>query len=421
MLPVYKTDTGFNLTGQGQVIDHCLQLARFDQADLLDNRLASESFDPAWMDALAGHVADFHLAEQPVAAAQVDHAALLSEHIDANLMVAADHPEAIDAETLERLRRYAAASAGRLGTLLADRQQQGHVRRCHGDLHLRNIVLIDGEPRPFDRIEFNDQFAIIDTMNDAAFLVMDCDARGRPDLAMRFISRYLERSGDYAGVALPPHYCCYRAGVRGKVACLLADELEGTEKAQQLAEARHYFTLAADYCTATQPKMIAIGGLSGSGKSHLALQACGIEHAIIIRSDATHLRLAAAHPELKRYGEEMNRLTYTAMCEATTATIRADFTTILDATFLQSWQREQIHVLAESLGSELHCYWLEMEPGSLKNRIEARSRGGHDISEADLAVLELQLRHYQRPAEPWITFIESSETWPPQSGEPQTV
>lgn len=413
VLPVSQAGDCFRLGEPDHIVDYCLKMRRFKQADLLDRRLLDDRFEPRWMDLLAAQVARFHQNTEVCRGGETGTAGQLADHIAANLQVAGAHPAAADRKMLETLKSFAESEYDRCQAQLGKRQRQGFIRDCHGDLHLRNITLVDGAPRIFDCIEFNDEYRRIDTLNDAAFLLMDCDAHDRPDLGLRFLSRYLEQSGDYGGLALLNLYLFYRAGVRGKVACLLADELEdGTERDLQLAEAKRYFELAASYTCRKQPGLFAVGGLSGSGKSHLALLGAGQQRAIIIRTDATRKRIAPDYPELELYGKQMHEKTYAAMFAAARQCIEAGWPVILDATFLHPDSRRQAKELADSCGLPLHFYWLDIEADTLRKRVVGRQKRGTDISDADLAVLEMQLARYQRPAEPYIRFLPSAESWP---------
>ena len=414
VLPVYQQR---GLQGHGKIIDYCLKMVQFDQSGLFDQKLAHGELNPQWMDDLATDVVHFHAAAEINNDPDINHAALLTEHIHDNLSIAARHADVagtaiIDADKLHRLATWAESTLQNKQTALAQRQYEHHIRHCHGDMHFRNITLIDGKPTLFDCIEFNDAYRIIDTMNDVAFLIMDCDAHGRPDLGMRFLSRYLEFGGDYAGLALLPLYLFYRAGVRGKVACILANELPAAQQPPQWQEAARYFNLALRYTRASRPALFAIGGLSGSGKSHLALDGCGKERAIMIRSDATRKRIAADFPYLELYGKPMHIHTYKAMFDAARTALAAGFSVILDATFLHPDSRQQVHALAKACDVPLHFFWLDVDTPTLKTNIRRRQQSGHDISDADLTVLDLQLAEYQRPSEAWVRFLKTADDWP---------
>jgi len=424
VLPVYKRDDQYLLdcpNGDGAIVDYCLRMIQFDQDDLFDVRLEQGRFSSGWMDQLAESIARFHQkAETSPYIETFGEPKLLLDHIEESLHIAETHQQAgVDAKILEELRGKSRKQFDAIRKELTVRQQEHHIRNCHGDLHLKNIALIHGNPTPFDCIEFSDEFRMIDTMNDVAFLVMDCDARERPDLGYRFLSRYLEQTGDYEGLRPLPLYLSYRAGVRGKVSCLSADTpyLQPHETEALYQAARHYFTLAERYLAAGKPRLYIIGGLSGSGKSHLALRGAGHERAIIIRSDATRKRIAGNHSTLPLYGKEMHRLTYQAMFEAAEKALRASFSVILDATFLHPASRVEAVELAGRLQVPFTFYWLDMDEQLLRERVSQRTAENSDISDADLEVLKMQLKEYRRPQEAYVTFIRNSERWPPGTAE----
>lgn len=396
------------LGGDGEVVDYALKMTQFEQHDLLSRRLQQGGFDPAWMDQLATTIARFHRDSAPHP--ERDAATLLAAHLQENLRIGRQYAAQHQAHTsLTTLDHFLATALPALMPQLHQRQAQ--IRDCHGDLHLNNIALYQGEPIAFDCIEFNDDYRIIDCMNDVAFLVMDCDARGHHGLGMRFLARYLEQSSDYAGLSLLPLYLIYRATVRAKVACLLATEAtESHEAAWQ--EAADYFDLAASYCAPRRPHLFAVGGLSGSGKSHLAnlgMAQCG---ALSIRTDAVRRRIAPQHRHLPRYSDAMHRLTYQQLFADAEAALEAGFSVILDATFLHPKSRRSVQQLAQRCAVPLHFFWLNIPPEQLRENIRQRQ---HDISEADLDVLEQQLRDYHSPQEPFIHHLSSANHWPASS------
>lgn len=416
VLPIGKKDGHYQLSGGDEICDYCLKMVQFRQEDLLDRRLSAGSFDPAWMDVLAADIAQFHSkAEHGVDIARFGAQSFIEAHVYANLEVGRTLAgQAASPETIDALQRfYQGFFASHTGQF-AERQEKQHIRACHGDLHLKNITVFRGKPCVFDCIEFNDEFRMIDVMNDVAFLAMDCDARQRPDLGRRFLSRYLEITGDYSGLELLPLYLSYRAGVRGKVACLLSRDpgLNEAAQRQQLTEAQAYFSLAERYANMPKPCLYVIGGLSGSGKSHLALTALAHIPAIIIRSDATRKRLAKKHAGLPLYGQEMNARTYGAMHKAAEIALTAGFPVILDATFLRQEDRQRARSQAESLNLPCHILWLDVDEAQLRHRIRERAAAGVDVSDADLSVLELQLAKYKRPTEADVIFLTSSDHWP---------
>jgi len=416
VLPINQAGGSYQLGNTDNIQDYCLKMLQFSQDDLLDRRLDNGSFDPAWMDVLAKDIATFHATAETNRAIQAfGDTHFLREHITANLHVAKEHAgTVIKSGQLNAIRQFSETFIHKHAKDFEVRQREGRIRDGHGDLHLKNIALFQGRPMVFDCIEFNDEYRMIDTMSDVAFLVMDCDARARSDLGFRFLSRYLEFSGDYDGLTVLPLYLSYRAGVRGKVACLLSDDqgLDVGEKSRQSTEATRYFNLAESYTSSPNPRLFAIGGLSGSGKSHMALLGCGIEHAIIIRSDATRKRIAGKHKQSDLYGPEMNAETYETMFRTAKIALAAGFSVILDATFLRQADRERIRALAKSENVKNRIFWLDVDESSLREHINQRIRVKKDVSDADLDVLEMQLANYQRPQDADICFLSSAKKWP---------
>jgi len=403
------------------VFEYCIKMQQFDDDALLANHLHRGIVDAAWMDDLAKDIAAFHrTAEQGEAISAFGEPEYLMQHITSCLDSAARHPESIEPILIADIGQRAAEHIRALRKVFARRIAQGHIRDCHGDLHPGNIALYQGRPMIFDCIEFSPEYRAIDTLSDAAFLVMDCDASGRADLAFRFLSRYLEHCGDYDAMPLLALFLAYRAAVRGKVACLLAEDasISDAMKSSKLAEATHYFTLASDYLNKPAPAcphaigLHAVGGLSGSGKSHLSLLGCGMERAIIIRSDATRKRIAPLHPDLPLYSDAMHRLTYQAMFDAAGEVLKAGWSVILDATFLSPDERQRARELAAATHVPCRFIWLDVPEEKLRHNVRQRGLQGLDVSDAGITVLEAQLADYVRPAESDMLLLNSANTWP---------
>ena len=233
------------------------------------------------------------------------------------------------------------------------------MREGHGDLHLNNIAVIDGEVTVFDCIEFNDELRWIDVMSEVAFTTMDLADRGRPDLAHRFVNAYLELTGDYAGLAVLPFYLVYRAMVRAKIACLRSGQLPaGDERAALVAEYRGYVDLATHYARPPRPAILVTHGLSGSGKTTLTqglLEAIG---AIRIRTDVERKRLHGLDAQARSgsgldeglYTADATERTYRRALELAEGVAAAGGVAIVDGTFLKRWQRDLFRARAAELG-----------------------------------------------------------------------
>jgi predicted kinase len=285
-----------------------------------------------------------------------------------------------------KLRALAEAHA----TLAASRG----ARRCHGDLHLRNIVLWQGRPAPFDCIEFNEWFTDIDPLYDLAFLLMDLDHRGHAGLAVEVFNAWAERMAAepgaepetaYGGLALLPFFKACRAGIRAKVGALAAREAHGADAGARLAEARAYLDLALRYLAEPQhPRLIAVGGLSGSGKTTLARALAVRLGAVVLRSDAIRKgqwgvdvtqRLPAA-----AYAPEVSVKVYDAMLARARMALQGGACVILDAAHLRPAEREQAGALAVELGIPFTGLWLEAPVAAMKARLAARPPGASDAT-----------------------------------------
>jgi len=404
VVPITGSEQAPRVEGDGPAIEYAVKMRRFAQDDLLERVLERGALSPALIDELAAQVARFHaeVARAPAggrfgSAQSIVGAALQNFDQLAPLLTTQ-----ADSAALEGLRRWTAAQSERLAAIFDGRQRAGFVRECHGDLHLGNIVLVDGAVRIFDAIEFNPELRWIDLINEIAFLAMDLATRRRNDLAWRYVNRYLEHTGDYDGVRLLRYYLVYRAIVRAKVAAIRATQPDSDARERQALEDkyRRHLALAEHFAQQARPALVIHHGLSGSGKtscSEAVLEALG---AIRIRSDVERKRmhgLTAAQRTGAAVGEGLYDAqatlgTYERLAELARACLAGGFPTLVDAAFLQRAQREAFRALARSLAVpfRIACFTAPVEV--LRARVAARQRQGGDASDAGLAVLERQLR-----------------------------
>lgn len=299
------------------------------------------------------------------------------------------------------------ALIARQHALLMHRLQNGWTRECHGDLHLSNLVLLENHITAFDCIEFSPMLRWIDPLSDVAFLFMDCLFRDRADLAYAFVDGYLDASGDYEGARLLNFYAVYRSMVRAKIAALRRDQLAG--QARQQAEDRcvQHMQWARSWLRRPPGILVLMCGLSGSGKSYLAGPLAVCLPALRLRSDVARKSLAGLAPECSAaspvgegiYAVSHNDEVYGYLAQLTAELIAAGENVIIDATFLASREREVFLALASAQGSHgviVHC---DAPPSVLRQRIIARAAQGKDPSDANLAVLEDQLRRFQSPTQ----------------------
>jgi uncharacterized protein len=402
--------------GDGPVLDHAVRMREFPQDDLLPRVLARGELTAALVEALAIEVAAFH---RRVDAAPGDGpygvpADILHYAVQNFTQVRklADFPG--DAHALSGLESWTSSAYAALRPVLAERRRGGFIRECHGDLHLGNIALVGDRLTIFDCLEFNPELRWIDTMSEAAFLAMDLADRGHPDLSHRFVSAYVEATGDYDGVAVLRFYLVYRAMVRAKVACLRALPLgTGAPRATLLDECLGYVDLARHYAAPSRGAVVITHGLAGSGKSTLAQALVDALGAIRIRADVERKRLhglaandrsgSAIGADL--YAADATERTYARVAEAAGQVAEARHVAIADAAFLRRAHRDRFRSLAATLGVPYVIVDCTAAESTLRARIDARARRGNDPSEADAAVLDHQLRTQEPLAPDEMPFV----------------
>jgi aminoglycoside phosphotransferase family enzyme/predicted kinase len=378
-------DGGLALDGEGALVDAVVRMRPFDQAGLLD-RLAGQGPLPGnLVDALAADIAALHAAAD--VSADRAGAARMARVLDVNAaafsasgLLGEDEARALDRLFRDGLARHAA--------LLDSRAAAGFVRRCHGDLHLRNICTLRGRPVIFDCLEFDEDLATTDVLYDLAFLVMDLWNRGQRAAANRVMNRYCDATGEAAGLALLPFLVAVRAAVRAHV----------TAAAGAAGEARTYLDLAGEALAPEAPVLLAVGGLSGSGKSTLATLVAPslgpLPGARILSSD--RLRKArfgmGATERLgpEAYRPEVSTAVYGAMREGAAAVLSAGHAVIADAVHARPGEREAVEAVARSAGCRFTGIWLDVPPERLKARVAARQG---DPSDATVGTVEAQLSY----------------------------
>ncbi len=378
------------------IIEYLVEMRRFPESARLDHLLDRGALRAEWMDAFARRIAAFH---QGLPGAPVDspfgHADAVWAPMAQNFEQLREHPcEA--PEWLDRIEQWSLAEFERLRDCLTQRQREGHVRECHGDLHLANMAWVDGQPLVFDCIEFDPALRWIDPINEVAFLLMDLHAREHPGLGWRFLDGWLAITGDFSGLALLRFYLVYRALVRAKVEAIRADQRDGAG-----AGVSRYLRVARDFIAEPRPRLILTRGLSASGKSTLSLRLVERLGAIRLRSDVERKRLfglpvdasARAAPGEGIYGVDASDRVYARMLELAEPILAAGLSVIVDATFAKAEQRRPFARMAERLGVPWTLLQLEAGPDTLRRRIQQRR---NDVSDADLDVLEVQLAH-RRP------------------------
>jgi hypothetical protein len=401
-------DGRLQLGGTGEIIEWAVHMRRFDQAALLSHIADAGPIPSDLAVALADVVFESHHAAPP--ASRDGGAERVGRLVASVQRTLATLTDTFDATAVQHLGESTGIALRRATTILNKRAAAGFVRRCHGDLHLNNIVLWRGRPVLFDAIEFDEELATIDTLYDLAFLLMDLDNRGRRGVANVVLNRYLWRSGaelDLQGLATLPLFLGLRAAIRAMVTAERAQQESADDGVRDRQRARNYLQAANAYLAPCPSRLIAVGGLSGTGKSTLARRlACELgptPGAVHLRSDLERKRLQGVEETVRlapeTYTEAARDRIYAVLYEKARDVLAAGHAAIVDAVFAKPEQRASIEAVATELGVPFHGLWLTAPPERLIERVAAR-RG--DASDATSEVVGHQLGwHLGAFAEAW--------------------
>jgi uncharacterized protein len=398
--------------GDGRPVEWAVDMVRFDENCTLD-RMA-DAIDDDLADALGRAVAAAHDKAQPVEAAPwiVALGAYIDEHVEAFRQA----PEIFPAAEAEALTAKSRAQYDRIVPLLRERGRRGLIRRIHGDLHLGNIVLIDGKPVLFDAIEFSDIIASGDVLYDLAFLLMDLLERGLARPANIVLNRYLaqtRRVEDLDALATLPFFLSLRAAIRAKVTAARLEHAPANERAAIASAARAYFSFARRAIVPAKPTFVAIGGLSGTGKSRLARELAPeilpMPGAVIVRSDVERKALFGIAETDKlpeaAYTAAMSERIYAVLLDKARRILGAGHCAIVDVVFAQPQERRGMAEAAKSAGMRLQGLFLTADLATRIARVGTRAA---DASDAGESVARAQERYDLGPLD-WIP-IDTSGT-----------
>lgn len=400
-----ESDGSLAVAGSGTPVEWAVRMHRFGQDDLLLNVVQRGAFTRALAEDLADTIYRYHAAAPVAQFSALDRSAVENiERVAANVQ----RSLAPHLSNVSDLSESLSCGLSGLGYhLRVRRASAGFVRRCHGDLHLGNIVLWKGKPVPFDALEFDEDLATIDTLYDLAFLLMDLDRHSARDMANAMLNRYLWRSHDLIdveGLALLPGFLGLRAAIRAMVTLdrianepARADDLKA-EAMKLIDDACLYFH-GANRGTLPAPRLVAIGGLSGTGKTTLARALAPsigtAPGALHLRTDMERKALADVEPTDRlppeAYTKETSDAAYARVFErARVAMTTTQHSVVIDAVFADPAERQAAEDIAKQAGRSFIGLWLEGGHETLSARIEARR---NDASDATPAVLARQLTY----------------------------
>jgi hypothetical protein len=406
LLPVRRdAHGGRSFDGEGEIVDWVIEMRRFCADQLFDALAKAGRLEPGLLERLAQAVERFHAqAPQHKQCAWPDSLGQVTKTVTDAFAHVELAELGLDA-AIAGLRGALASG----GPLLNARREAGLVRRCHGDLHLKNIVLIGGEPRLFDALEFDEELATVDVLYDLGFLLMDLWHRGLRGEANLVLNHYFacEPSGiEWAGLALLPLFLSLRAGVRAMVGLDGLALAQGEQRSALRDETRSYAALAMALVAPPPPRLIAIAGLSGTGKTTVARALApwigAAPGALHLRSDLERKALFGAGPaqrlSAEAYDEQANARVYARLAAKAETILGARHPVVLDATFMREEDRAALAALAGRSGVRLEAVWLEADAAQMASRVTAR-RG--DASDADAAIVQRQLSESAEPPPNW--------------------
>ncbi len=396
VVPITREEDGsLKINGAGQVIEWAVHMKRFSEQLVLDNLATQNQLDNIIAADMGRSIAEYHAA-LPVEDVSDGHARI--EEVVHELIHELDKYESTFSRS--RLDKFAQSGLHELQaceSLLNERALAGFVRRCHGDLHLRNMLLYDGVPTPFDALEFDERMATTDVLYDIAFLLMDLDHRNLLTQANITFNQYVLHSPELniKGLRLLPLFMFCRAGIRAMTTAQ-AVQPEENSQANGYNEARDYLDQALEYLNRTTPLLVAVGGVSGTGKSTqatLLAPALGIAPgALLLRSDVERkhslgFEATATLPSC-HYTSTTSGLNYALLMSKAETALKAGISVIVDAVFLDEQQRLTIEKLALKNGARFAGLWLHAPVELLEKRVSDRR---DDASDATVQVLNRQL------------------------------
>jgi aminoglycoside phosphotransferase family enzyme/predicted kinase len=378
----------------GQVDEHVVVMRRMPEALRLSTMVRRGADVDGDLRQLARSIAEFHAgAERGPQIAAAGRAAALRHRWTDNLAETEKFlGTTMDTRLHQRIGELALGYIDGRALLLADRAARGMIVDGHGDLIAEDIFCLPDHPRVLDCLEFDDQLRFVDVLDDVAFLAMDLDYLGRPDLAEHFLDCYREFSGTDTATSLQHHYIAYRAFVRAKVSCIRAAQSVPTADAEADGHAR----LALAHLEAGEVTLTLVGGAPGTGKSTLAAGLAEHFDAVLLRSDTIRQELVGTDPG-DRYSDQSKTATYQELLGRARLALETGHSVIADATWAGAAVRELASEVARASRSRLIAIECTAPLDLSAARAQHRLEGGEDVSEAGTVIA----RQLATSRDPW--------------------
>lgn len=380
--------------GQGEVIEYALVMRRFPKQAELSHVAASGKLDRTLAEDLGHAIATYHAAAPE---RSVDGSELIAHVLDELSVNLPPLCAPLDATGVAHFLNAARQNFHDVRQTLKSRAKSGRVRRCHGDLHLGNLVVIDGRPVPFDALEFDETLATCDVAYDFAFLLMDLWHRGLKPQANAAFNAYLNATQDYDALRPLPLFLAMRAAIRAMVAIqkVRATPAQDAAGSAEVSDAKALIAEASNWLARQSATAVAIGGPSGTGKTTaargLAPHVSGPPGAVHLRSDVIRKRLAGVPADERlpkqAYTKAASDAVYAQMFDEAAHVLAAGHSVILDAAFLDQWERAEATKRAADANVPFVGIWLTGDLEKLKQRVRERRA---DASDATADVVEEQ-------------------------------
>jgi uncharacterized protein len=386
----------------GPAVDWIVVMRRFDQTLVFDELAKAGRLSASSMIELAVRITAFHQSAER----RPDRggAAALAAVVETNHgCLTAAREAGFSSERIAEVRQRSLERLAVVGAVLDRRRPEGKVRRCHGDLHLRNVCLFEDRPTLFDCLEFSEELASVDVLYDLAFLLMDLEHHGLADFASLVLNRYLDLTGEDDGLPAMPLFLSLRAAIRAHVTATVLERTVGSgPRPAMAAEARRYLDLSAQFLRPRSCRLIAIGGLSGAGKSTLAAALAPSLGARVLRSDVIRKQLFGVSLETRlpasAYAPRASYRVYETLRRKAGDALAAGYSVIVDAVALKPDERQSFAAIAEAAAVPFSGLWLEAPAPTMDRRLQARR---HDASDASPEVLAQQLGQDPGPLD-WV-------------------
>jgi len=389
--PIGQVEGLPQLSDAGPVIDYAVLMKRLPADRMLDEMVRRHVVTEAHLDRVAHRLSEFHRTARR--GPEIDAWGTWEQALrnwDENFTQTSSFVgRTIETSAYQLLRDWVKQWLARNRAVLDERIRGGRVVDGHGDVRGESVCVINGICI-FDCIEFNDRFRCCDLASEVAFLAMDLDALGRPDLSYYVTERYTAHAADAGLFRLLPFYRCYRAYVRGKVLSFRLDEPEFStaDKSRAAERAAEYFELARRYATPLRrPTAVVVMGLAGTGKTSMARAVAGELGLRVVSTDAVRQELfdnerGVADYGQGAYGPEANQRTYQALVERGRGLMAEDGGVVLDGTFLREEDRMAVRHMVSAAGAAVRWIECELPADLVRQRMERRRQRHEGFSDA---------------------------------------